>query len=70
MGKESKKWINKETFEKITPGDRLNIRYMNGIAIVQEQPDVEKETIDVTFEGGAWNGRTINLIRQQIERIL
>lgn len=70
MGKASKKWIDKETFENITPGDRLDIRYMNGTAIVQKEPDVEKETVDVTFKGGAWDGRTLNLIRQQIAKIL
>jgi len=65
----SKKWINKESFKELEPGDRLKVRYMKGIAIVQELP-YENEAVLVTFEGGPWDGKSLELIRAQITRIL
>ena len=57
-----------EEFMTIEIGDRLDIRYMNGTAIAEELP-TESETIQVKFDGGAWDGRSLNLIRIQIAKV-
>ena len=70
MGRPSKRWIDKDKFESIKHGDMLKVRYMSGTAIVQQNPDVDKNEVSVKFEGSPWNDRTLNLIRQQISKVL
>jgi len=65
----SNKWITKESFSELEPGDRLKVRRMKGTAIVQQLPSKDDD-ISVTFKDGPWDGRSLNLIRNQISKIL
>lgn len=68
MGKTPKKWINLKEFEELEADDRLQCKFMNGIAIVLESPSDNE--VRVIFEGGCWDKRELNLIRQQIYKVL
>ena len=61
------KWIHPEEFAEIEAGDRLEIRFMNGIPTVEEHLGDE---LKVHFKGGAWDGKTIHIVRQQISKVL
>ena len=67
MGNKSNKWINFDDFIKLKTDDRLKIRFMNGIAIVQKI--LSDDEIVVMFEGGCWNNKEINIIRHQVNKI-
>ena len=67
MGSKSTKWIHPEEFAEIEPGDRLEIRFMNGIQTVEEHLGDE---LLVSFKGGAWDGKTIRIVRHQISKLL
>mgnify|MGYP003646082169 CR=1 FL=1 len=62
------RWITKEEFDKIEPKDKLQVRYMNGTARVIAE-SVE-DTVRVIFLDGPWKNRELDLIHQQIEKIL
>lgn len=62
------RWITKEDFEKIEPKDKLKVRYMKGEARVIEEP--VEDTVRVIFLSGPWKDRELELIHQQIEKVL
>ena len=62
------RWITKEEFDKIEPQDKLQVRYMNGTARVVA--DTVDDTVRVIFLSGPWKDRVLDLIHQQIEKIL
>jgi hypothetical protein len=62
------RWVVKEDIDKIETGDKLQVRYMNGTARVIEDP--EEDTVRVIFLSGPWKDRVLDLIHQQIEKVL
>lgn len=62
------RWITKEDFDKIEPKDKIEVRYMNGIAKVIEVP--VEDTVRVIFLSGPWKDRVLDLIHQQIKKVL
>jgi hypothetical protein len=67
MSKNRRNFITKARFSKLKPGDKVKIRYMIFPGFVTTKP--ENQHIDVKFTEGPWEGRTINMDRQQIEKI-
>lgn len=64
-----KKYLTKEQFAKIEVGDKLYMCWMLGDAYAVSKPD-EEGTIMVEFKSGPWKGKTLEMIRQQIHKIL
>lgn len=60
-------YIDEEKFNAIEIGDMLKVRYIRGMAIVEELP--VNGSVIVKFTGGPWHDRTLSLIRQQIAKI-
>ena len=63
-----KEYIKKDQFDKIEKKDKLNTRFMGECIVTDVYPDIQE--LKVKFTNGAWKDRELNLIRQQIERIL
>ena len=68
MGRTSNEWIGITEFRELEADDALQVRFMNGKAIVQEV--LSDEEVRVIFEGGCWDKKELNLIRQQISKVL
>ena len=77
--KKPRYYISIDQFEKLKPGDKVKIRYMLGEAYVASKPytkdaktflgeKYKQDTIQIKFESGPWEGKTLELIRQQISR--
>jgi hypothetical protein len=77
MTKRKSRWISKSKFSKLKIGQKVVIRFMMGDAIIASKPINKKgkdadgniimqACIDVKFNSGPWEGRTLNMLRQQL----
>jgi hypothetical protein len=61
------KFISKEEFEEISPGDTIKTRFMGMCDTISIVPNIDE--ILVKFTTGPWKDRELQLIRQQIESV-
>ena len=64
--KRSRKYISKEQFDKLKVNDVVKVRFMIGKAIIKEI--ISDDQLLVTFKNGCWNGKDVEIIRQQISK--
>jgi hypothetical protein len=75
------KWVSVDKFMGLTVDQEIEVNHFLGKAYIAGEPKRKKEKdskgdelkfdiIDVRFESGPWKGRTLELLRQHIKRIL
>lgn len=78
--KKERKFISKETFTELTPGQKVELNHFVGQAYIASAPSIkggvdftEYDVVTVQFTSGVWTNKNDGLIevtRQHIKRIL
>lgn len=79
--KKPRNWLSVEEFMELEPGQKVVLNHFIGTQVLAGKPrkkkgkdsegnEIKFDCIDVEFVSGPWKGKTLELVRQHIKRVL